>query len=60
MSYDEANDICAQEQGYLAVLNTYDLQLLATKLLMLSGDTEAWINSPSSSEKYAKNRGKLT
>lgn len=60
MSYDEADDICAQEQGYLAVLNTYELRILATKMLKLSGDIEAWINPPSSSEKYAKNRGKLT
>lgn len=57
--HDQADDICAEEHGYLAVLNTSDLQLLATRMLQASGHEEAWVSSPSYFEKYANNKGRL-
>lgn len=60
VNYEEADNACTDERAYLAVLNSPELRITATKILKINKQNEAWINPPFKSyEKFAKNRGFL-
>lgn len=61
ITYEDVDNICAEDRGYAAVLSTSNLLNMADHILKQSGENEAWINPPYRTyEKFAHNRGRWT